>query len=333
MRTEEFDYHLPGWAIAQQPLVDRAGSRLLVDTGAEPEHRHVHDLPGLLGPGDVVVVNDTRVMAARLSLHKTTGGAVEVLLLEPVDDPVWEALIRPGRRVPPGTVLVDRAGAPALEVGEILGAGRRRVRPVAPMTIERLRFSAGEVPLPPYINEPIDDPERYQTVYASSESSVAAPTAGLHLTDTVLADIEAAGAKLAKVELAVGLGTFRPIESETIEDHEMHSERYHVPAATLEECRAAERVVAIGTTTVRALEAAAATGEPTGRTDLFIHPGYDLELVDALMTNFHMPRSSLLALVATFVGDRWRDLYEAALGKGYRFLSFGDAMFIPERSP
>ena len=330
MRTDEFDYDLPESAIAQRPLADRDRSRLLVDTGSVPRHLHVADLPSLLGPGDLVVINESRVMAARLSLHKVTGGAVEVLLLDEVGDSLWEALVRPGRRVPPGTRLVDGSGEAVLDVGENLGDGRRRVAAIAPMTIEKLRSVAGTVPLPPYIREAIDDPERYQTVYATTESSVAAPTAGLHLTEDLLARIEGRGAHLARVELAVGLGTFRPIEADTLDGHTMHAERYHVPRATLDKCRQADRVVAIGTTTVRALEASAASGAETGHTDLFIRPGYPLAVVDALMTNFHMPRSSLLALVATFVGDRWRDLYGTALGNDYRFLSFGDAMFIPE---
>jgi S-adenosylmethionine:tRNA ribosyltransferase-isomerase len=302
---------------------------MLVDTGSAPRHLHVHDLPGEVGAGDLLVVNETRVMPARLALFKRTGGAVEVLLLEPTADASWEALVRPGRRVPPGTVLLDGAGEPCLEVGAKLGEGRRVVEPIAPRTIAELRRSDGEVPLPPYIRAPIADPERYQTVYAATESSVAAPTAGLHLTNSLLAELEQSGAGLAKLELAVGLGTFRPMDSETLDGHSMHSERFEVPSKVLEACRDADRVIAIGTTTVRALEAAAASGEESGRTDLFIRPGSQLAVVDALLTNFHMPRSSLLALVAAFVGPRWRDLYAEALGADYRFLSFGDAMFLP----
>lgn len=329
MRTDEFDYDLPESAIAQRPLTGRDRSRLLVAQRPSPRHLHVFDLPDLVGPGDLVVVNDSRVMAARLGLFKATGGAVEVLLLAPSCGSTWDALVRPGRRVPEGTVLVDETGEPRLTVGAKLGDGRRRVATVGTLTMEQLRARVGSVPLPPYIGEPVDDPERYQTVYAARESSVAAPTAGLHLTNDLLARLEAVGAEAARIELAVGLGTFRPIEASTLEAHTMHEERFEVPEATMEACRGARRVIAVGTTTVRALEAAARTGQTRGRTDLFIRPGYDLQVVDALLTNFHMPRSSLLALVAAFVGPRWRDLYGTALSEGYRFLSFGDAMFIP----
>jgi S-adenosylmethionine:tRNA ribosyltransferase-isomerase len=187
----------------------------------------------------------------------------------------------------------------------------------------------GAVPLPPYITEPLADPDRYQTVYARVPGSVAAPTAGLHLTPALLGEVRARGVEVHTVDLAVGLGTFRPLTAERIEDHVMHEERYAVPAATLEACRtAAGRVVAVGTTTVRALESAAATGDTEGHTDLFITPGFEFRVVDVLLTNFHQPRSSLLVMLAAFAGERWRDLYEVALGEGYRFLSFGDAMLV-----
>ncbi|HUF31690.1 MAG TPA: S-adenosylmethionine:tRNA ribosyltransferase-isomerase, partial [Acidimicrobiales bacterium] len=263
-------------------------------------------------------------------LRKATGGAVEVLLLEPVGDGQWEALVRPGRRVPPGTVLhPTEPSDPDLEVevGEILDEGRRVVRLVTADVAAALE-AHGSVPLPPYITEPLGDPARYQTVYADQPGSVAAPTAGLHLTDGVLERIRASGAELRGVDLWVGLGTFRPISVDHVEDHEMHTERYEVPEATWAACQGAGRVVAIGTTTVRALESAAATGRLSGRTDLFLRPGRDLAVVDVLLTNFHLPRSSLLVLVETFAGPHWRDLYATALAEGYRFLSFGDCMVL-----
>ena len=335
VETARFDYELPDAAIAQAPVEPRDAARMLVDGGAagEPAHRTVADLPGLVGPGDVVVVNTTRVLRARLHLRKQTGGAVEVLLLEPQGDGRWEALVRPGRRVPPGTVLGPaEPDGPALEVevGELLDEGRRLVRLVTDDVAAALD-AHGAVPLPPYITEPLGDPSRYQTVYADQPGSVAAPTAGLHLTDRVLDGIRAAGAQVHGVDLLVGLGTFRPISVDDVEDHEMHTERYEVPEATWAACQHADRVVAIGTTTVRALESAAATGQRSGRTDLFLRPGSELAVVDVLLTNFHLPRTTLLALVDAFVGPRWRELYETALAEGYRFLSFGDAMLLERR--
>ncbi len=327
MRTEELDYELPEAAIAQQPTEPRDSSRLLVDRGpvVPPDHRLARDLPDLLGPGDVVVVNDSRVMPARLRLRKATGGRVEVLLLESGADGWWSALVRPGRRVPPGTELWFDRG-PVLEVGErISDDGRRWVRPAGDASA--LMDVAGEVPLPPYITEELADVERYQTVYADRSVSAAAPTAGLHLTESVLDRCRAAGAAVCALELAVGTATFTPVTAGDLDDHVMHTESYRIPEATLAACGRAERVVAVGTTVVRALESAAATGSASGSTNLFIKPGHRFAVVDALLTNFHLPRSSLLALLAAFVGPRWRDLYGTALAEGYRFLSLGDAMF------
>jgi S-adenosylmethionine:tRNA ribosyltransferase-isomerase len=328
----ELNYELPEAAIAQQPAEPRDSSRLLVDRGpnALPEHRLTRDLPELVGPGDVLVVNNSRVMPARLRLAKATGGRVEVLLLEPGDGGWWSALVRPGRRVPPGTELWLN-DQPVMEVGERIGDdGRRWVRPTGdPQT---LMDQAGEVPLPPYVTEELSDLERYQTVYADRPVSAAAPTAGLHLTEEVLDRCRAAGALVCELELAVGTATFTPVAADNLDDHVMHTEMYRIPDATLAACVRAERVVAVGTTVVRALESAAATGSAGGPTDLFIRPGYRFAVVDALLTNFHLPRSSLLALLAAFVGPRWRDLYATALAEDYRFLSLGDAMFC-ERSP
>jgi S-adenosylmethionine:tRNA ribosyltransferase-isomerase len=333
METGSFDYELPAAAIAQTPVEPRDSARLLVDEGPgrRPRHGHVTDLPSLVGPGDVVVVNTTKVLPARLRLAKPTGGAVEVLLLEPLDpeERTWEALVRPSRKVAPGTALC--AGDElAVVVGEDLGEGRRHVTLDLPAGSDLLGALErhGAMPLPPYITTPLADPARYQTTYAEQPGSVAAPTAGLHLTPRVLDGIRAAGAVVHPVELAVGLGTFRPIATDAVEDHRMHAERYRVPEATMAACLAAERVVAVGTTTVRALESAAATGDLAGRTELFIHGDRPFALVDALMTNFHQPRSSLLVLIDAFVGPRWRALYAEALDVGYRFLSFGDAMLL-----
>jgi S-adenosylmethionine:tRNA ribosyltransferase-isomerase len=247
-----------------------------------------------------------------------------VLLLEPVEGSpgTWEALVRPGRRLAPGTVLY--AGDEAVvEVGGRRPDGNREVRSlVADLSV------FGAVALPPYIHRALDDPERYQTVYSDEPGSVAAPTAGLHLTNEVLEGCRRRGVVVAPVDLAVGLGTFRPIKADQVDDHAMHSERYRVPERTWRACKEATRVVAVGTTTVRALESAAATGRLEGRTELFIKPGHPFGVVDVLMTNFHQPRSTLLVLLEAFAGPRWRELYALALAQGYRFLSFGDAMVV-----
>lgn len=362
MDLAELDYDLPAAAIAQHPVEPRDAARLLVDGGAV-DHRTVVDLPDLVGPGDVVVVNTTRVLPARLRLRKATGGEVEVLLLERSPDGWWEALVRPGRRVRPGTELAAGPDLTVVVGGAGPGEGTRRValrvatpgtgtlaagtgaaagpgvaRPDVPGTeaAEQVALARhGTVPLPPYITAPLDDPGRYQTVFADRPGSVAAPTAGLHITPAVLDGCRAAGARVEAVDLAVGLGTFRPMTAGKVEDHDMHAERYRVPEATLAACRSARsaggRVVAVGTTSVRALESAALSGETEGRTELFIHRPWTWRVVDVLMTNFHMPRSSLLALVDAFVGSRWRELYAEALAAGYRFLSFGDAMLLTRR--
>jgi S-adenosylmethionine:tRNA ribosyltransferase-isomerase len=369
-------YELPERSIAQTPVEPRDAARLLVavDPAGRVEHRRVADLAELVGPGDVMVVNTSRVLPARLHLTKRSGGAAEVLLLEPAPGGrpgCWEALVRPGRRLAPGTELLA-GGRVVVIVGERVDGGRRLVdlvdlraetdagtvagtvagtggagggeggplsgvapdpsgaRPEgpAPDAVGRFLAGVGEIPLPPYIRRPLADPERYQTVYADQPGSVAAPTAGLHLTRPLLAACRAAGAAIVEVDLAVGLGTFRPVTAGRAEDHDMHTERYEVPKATLAACRDARRVIAVGTTTVRALETAAATGEPSGRSRLFIHGDYPWRAVDVLMTNFHQPRSTLLLLLEAFCGPRWRDLYATALDEGYRFLSFGDAMIV-----
>lgn len=356
------EYRLPESSIAQVPLERRDSARLLdaLDPHGVLVDRQVRDLPSLVREGDVVVVNNSRVLPARLRLRKAGGTSAEVLLLapEPDDARVWSALVRPGRKLPPGCPLglplavgnrVDsprgghdhpaegiEASYPAegieamVEVGERLPGGQRRVRLLEdPATIfER----CGEMALPPYIKARLSDPERYQTVYAAFPGSVAAPTAGLHLTRPVLDGVVARGAGLHTVDLAVGLGTFRPVRVSRAEDHEMHSERYNVPEATWRAClRAHEsgrRVLAVGTTTVRALESAAVSGILEGDSNLFIRPGFKWSVTDVLLTNFHQPRSTLLVLLEAFMGTRWRGVYDEALSRGYRFLSFGDAMIV-----
>jgi S-adenosylmethionine:tRNA ribosyltransferase-isomerase len=311
MRTAELDYELPEELIAQRPLEQREESRLLVyrrDTG-EVRHRRFADLPGELS-GELVVVNDTRVVPARLRLQRPGGGEAEVLLLEQIEDGIWEALARPSRRMRAG----QRLGA--VELLEPLGEGRWRVRLDGEPD--------GEPPLPPYIHEPLADPSRYQTVYADVPGSAAAPTAGLHFTPDLLARVD-----VERVTLHVGLDTFRPLTTETTEAHHVHGERYHVDAGTWERIEAAERVLAVGTTSVRVLETVARTAALEGRTTLFVTPPFDFRRVDALVTNLHLPRSTLLALVMAFAGvAETRELYRLAVAERYRFYSFGDAMLI-----
>ena len=332
----DLDYDLPPDAIAQSPSPLRDQARLLVDSVSGLSHLRVSDLPELLGPGDAVVVNDTRVLPARLRMRRVTGGAVEVLLLHERADGDWEALVRPSRRLRPGEVVAPDTGATGatVEIRDDLGEGRRVVRVhTGERPLLKVLDEVGAVPLPPYITAGIDDPERYQTVYGRRPVSAAAPTAGLHFTEELLDRVRGTGAEVVAVELAVGLDTFRPITADRLDDHDMHTEQYHVPAGVQQALDRAERVVAVGTTVVRCLEAWAATGETSGCTSLFIRRPYEWRVVDALMTNFHLPRSTLLCLLDAFIGPRWRTLYATALEHGYRFLSFGDAMFVSRSEP
>ena len=328
---DDFDYELPDERIAQTPIEPRDAARLLVDRGsAPPEHRHVHDLPELLREGDLLVLNETRVIPARLRLHRSTGGAAEVLLLEPwdADRRTWDALVRPGGKLRVGELLY-RDDTPLVRVGERTPAGDTFwVELVGDDDPVELLDRYGEMPLPPYIGERLADPDRYQTVFAREPGSAAAPTAGLHFTQGLFDRLADAGVRTAKVELAVGLDTFQPISTDDPLEHPMHTERYRVPPETMVACREAGRVVAVGTTAVRALESAAGSGDLSGRTDLFIHRGFDWQVVDMMMTNFHLPKTTLLMMVDAFVGPRWRTLYEIALADDYRFLSFGDAMLL-----
>jgi S-adenosylmethionine:tRNA ribosyltransferase-isomerase len=332
MELADFDYDLPHDRIAQTPVEPRDAARLLVDRGrAAPEHRHVRDLVEVLRPGDLLVVNETKVIPARLSLRRGTGGAAEVLLLEPIDGErrTWEALVRPARKLKPGETLYASDGTPVVEIGGRTEAGDTfTVSLVGSVDSLELLGRHGEMPLPPYITERLDRPDRYQTVYAREPGSAAAPTAGLHFTPELLDELDSRGIERATVELVVGLDTFRPIGTDDPLRHRMHTERYRVPAETMVRCRDAERVVAVGTTSVRALESAAQRGALEGRTDIFIHRGHDWQVVDLMMTNFHLPRTTLLMMIDAFVGDRWRSLYAEAMREGYRFLSFGDAMLL-----
>jgi S-adenosylmethionine:tRNA ribosyltransferase-isomerase len=308
MKTAELDYHLPQELIAQQPASRRDESRLLVVDRAtgDVRHRVFSDLPGELA-GELVVVNDTRVLPARIPIERPRG---EVLLLERGEDGLWEALARPTRRLRAGTRYGD------VELIEHLGEGRWRLRLHGE--------PAGETPLPPYIVEPLEDPARYQTVYAREAGSAAAPTAGLHFTGELLSRLD-----VERVTLHVGLDTFRPVVVDDLDAHELHGERYEVRPEAWQRIRRAERVLAVGTTTVRVIESLARGAPPAGRTSLFITPGFEFRRVDALLTNFHLPRSTLLALVMAFAGvEETRRLYELAIAERYRFYSFGDAMLL-----
>jgi S-adenosylmethionine:tRNA ribosyltransferase-isomerase len=338
--TSDFDYDLPPASIAQEPA-PRGESRLLVLDRSGPErHARVRDLPRLLRSGDLLVLNDTRVIPARLYGRSAGGGRMEILLVERVAESEWDALVKPGRRARPGARFEIGEGLTA-EVTDKREDGRHRLRfsePVEPH-LERL----GHIPLPPYIHRPDtpEDRERYQTVYARRPGAVAAPTAGLHFTAELLREIEGAGVEIARVTLHVGIGTFKPVSAERIAAHRMERERYEIgeeTAATLRRARqAGRRIVAVGTTVVRTLEGAALAGggevrAGDGATDLFITPGFRFQVVDALLTNFHLPRSTLLMLVSAFAGrERVLAAYAEAVREGYRFYSYGDAM-LAERA-
>ncbi|MGD0165921.1 MAG: tRNA preQ1(34) S-adenosylmethionine ribosyltransferase-isomerase QueA [Gaiellaceae bacterium] len=311
MLLRDLDYELPGELIAQRPLERRDESRLLVYERASGQIRHCRfrDLPTELH-GELVVVNDTRVVPARLNLRKPTGGQVEVLLLEPLGGGVWEALARPSRKLAAG----QRLGP--VELIESLGEGRWRI------ALEG--EPAGEAPLPPYIHEKLEDPERYQTVFAERLGSAAAPTAGLHFTPELLESLD-----VVRITLHVGLDTFRPVAVDDLAEHRLHGERYEVSPENLRRIELAERVLAVGTTSVRVLETLARGAPLAGRTDLFVYPPFEFKRVDALLTNFHLPRSTLLALVMAFAGVKeTRELYRLAIAERYRFYSFGDAMLV-----
>jgi S-adenosylmethionine:tRNA ribosyltransferase-isomerase len=351
MRTEEFDYHVPPELIAQSPIEPRDTSRLMVldrNTGAI-EHRMFHHLADYLAAGDVLICNESRVIPARLFGHKLpTGGKVELLLVAKRGEKVWEVLTK-GRKVTVGTRIElgrDQGESEGI-VGEVIGQpgeGAKLMKFEVP--IEPLLDELGVVPLPPYIHQPLREPERYQTIYARVKGSVAAPTAGLHFTPQLMNQLQAKGVEFAFVTLHIGLDTFRPVRTENIEDHPMHSEYCQLSPAVAEQINCARaaggRIIAVGTTSVRVLETAVRQksnndsglriwdlGPFSGWTDLFIYPGYQFRAVDALITNFHLPRSTLLMLVTAFAGKELTDrAYQEAIQRGYRFYSFGDAMLI-----
>jgi S-adenosylmethionine:tRNA ribosyltransferase-isomerase len=343
VKTDDFDYELPSGMIAQHPVMPRDACRLMVVDRATGgiEHRTFGDLPNYLRRGDVLVLNETRVLPARLRGAKDdTGGAVEVLLLRRLYGETWECLVRPGRRLKPGARVVFGEGeVTGLVVDVVEQSGARVIQfSTKAGTFLDAVHRLGEVPLPPYITEPLRDPELYQTVYAADEHSVAAPTAGLHFTREMLDAVQRQGVHLATVELDVGLDTFRPVSEADPHDHMIHTEHYRVPepaADAINDARArGNRIIAVGTTSVRAIESAynevTHTVEATeGMTDLFILPGFTFGPTDALVTNFHIPRSTLLMMVSAFAGrELVMHAYETALAEGYRFLSFGDAMLI-----
>ena len=325
MKSRDFDYLLPPELIAQAPAPARDASRLMVvpGSGGPIEHRTFADLPRFLRPGDLLVLNDTRVVPARLMLTRASGGRVEALLLRRNSEARWEALLDSGGRLKPGEVL-------RLEDDSACTLGERRKESwevafeAGDGVVERL----GRAPLPPYIKRAPDaaDLERYQTVYADRPGSIAAPTAGLHFTRELLDRIAAAGVEVARVTLHVGTGTFKPVRAEDVEDHVMEPEAYEIPDATLQAIDRATRVISVGTTSCRTLEAWARTGKSAGATNLFIHPPFEFKIVDALLTNFHLPKSTLLMLVSAFAGrERTLEAYAEAVKERYRFFSYGDA--------
>ncbi len=339
MKTSDFVYALPEELIAQTPIEPRDHSRLLAvgRLDGAPEHRHFYDLPGYLRPGDILVVNDTRVMPARLIGERAGGGACEVLLLRQLSPVSWETLVKPGKKLKPGARVSFGGGRLTATIEAPTEAGGRVVRfDVASGTLEAALDELGEMPLPPYIHEKLEDRERYQTVYARETGSAAAPTAGLHFTPELLEKIRGVGVEVVPVLLHVGLGTFRPVKVEDISEHQMHSEFYSVTPEAAEAVNRAKaegrRVIAVGTTSVRTLESAARDGmlqAGSGWTDIFITPGFRFQMVDALITNFHLPGSTLIMLVSALMGrERALAAYEEAVRERYRFFSFGDAMLI-----
>ena len=342
MNLHDFYYDLPEELIAQDPLADRSSSKLMVldkKTG-RTEHRIFKDIIEYLNPGDCLVINDTKVIPARLIGEKEgTGAAIEVLLLKRKEDMVntWEVLVKPGKKAKPGTRISFGNGKLVGEVIDIVEEGDRLIQFSFDGIFEEILDELGQMPLPPYITHKLEDKNRYQTVYAKHEGSAAAPTAGLHFTNELLAEIEAKGVKIARVTLHVGLGTFRPVKVENILDHHMHSEYYEISEEAADTINSVKqsggRIIAVGTTSTRTLESVADTHgciKPCrGWTDIFIYPGYEFKAIDCLITNFHLPESTLIMLVSALAGkDNVMAAYREAVENRYRFFSFGDAMFI-----
>lgn len=340
MTRQEFYYDLPEELIAQTPLEDRSASRLMCidkDTG-EVSHRIFSDIADFLQEGDCLVLNNTRVIPARLYGKKVgSEGAIEFLLLNKRSLDVWEVILKPGRRAKPGAVFEFGDGLLRAEVLEIVNDGNRLVKFYYEGVFEEILDRLGQMPLPPYITEKLEDKERYQTVYSKHEGSAAAPTAGLHFTKELLEKIEQKGVDIAYVTLHVGLGTFRPVKADDIKDHKMHSEFYVIDSDACDKINTAKkngkRVICVGTTSNRVVETVADENgfmvPATGWTDIFIYPGYRFKCVDALITNFHLPESTLIMLVSAFAGkENIMNAYKIAVEERYRFFSFGDAMFI-----
>ena len=340
MKTSDFYYDLPEELIAQDPLEDRSASRMMVlnrSTG-ETEDMHFHQLLQYLHSGDTLVINDTKVIPARLfGKREPTGGAVEILLLKRHADDIWETLVRPGKKCRPGTDLSFGEGLLRGKVLDTVEDGNRLIQFSYSGIFEEILDRLGEMPLPPYITHKLQDKNRYQTVYAKHDGSAAAPTAGLHFTKELLQEAEAAGIRIARVTLHVGLGTFRPVKVEDVTQHHMHSEYYEISSEAAELINETHerggRVIAVGTTSCRTLESAASedgTIQPcSGWTDIFIYPGYQFKVVEGLITNFHLPESTLIMLVSAFAGkEHVLDAYRRAVEERYRFFSFGDAMLI-----
>ena len=339
MKLDIFDYYLPTELIAQTPLKKRDSSRLLALDKHTGEIRHgvFSDIKAYLKPGDCLVLNNTRVIPARLYGTRNNGGEAEFLLLNRIDDVTWETIVRPGRRLKVGARVTFGDGRLVAEVQEVKDDGNRIVKFEFDGIWEEVLDALGEMPLPHYISEKLEDKERYQTVYAKHDGSAAAPTAGLHFTLPLLEEIKAMGVQIAYVTLHVGLGTFRPVKCENVEDHKMHSEMYSVSPETAEIINKTKqnggRIIAVGTTSCRTLESATDDNgvlkSGTNSTDIFIYPGYKFKMIDALITNFHLPKSTLIMLVSTFAGyENTMSAYKTAVEEKYRFFSFGDAMFI-----
>ncbi len=339
MKTHDFFYELPEELIAQEPLSDRASSRLMVvdKTSGAVQHKHFYDITDYLNEGDCLVLNDTRVLPARLyGVKEGTGGAIEFLLLNKKTLNEWEVILKPGRRAKPGARFVFGDGLLRAEILDIVNEGNRLVRFEYDGVFEEILDRLGEMPLPPYITKKLEDKERYQTVYSKNPGSAAAPTAGLHFTDELLDKIKAKGVNIAYVTLHVGLGTFRPVKEEDVLNHKMHSEFYVLPKETAELVnrtkKSGGRVISVGTTATRVLETAGLSGLPlsecTGWTDIFIYPGKTFNVIDSLITNFHLPESTLIMLVSALAGrENILSAYNEAVKERYRFFSFGDAMF------
>ncbi len=340
MNINDFDYYLPEELIAQTPLKNRTASRLLVVNRKDgsTEHKSFSDITNYIKPGDCLVLNNTRVIPARLlGNRENTGGAVELLLLRQVEGDVWESLVRPGKKCRVGDRVTFGDGKLAAEIIQVKEDGNRLVRFEYQGIFNEILSELGEMPLPPYIKEKLADPERYQTVYSKVEGSAAAPTAGLHFDQALLESLTQSGVKLAYVTLHVGLGTFRPVKAETIEEHTMHSEAYSVTeetAALMNETKKnGGRIICVGTTATRVVETLADENgimhAGSGETSIFIYPGYTFKLTDSLITNFHLPKSTLVMLVSALAGrERILSAYEEAVRERYRFFSFGDAMMI-----